>query len=503
MNLLESIKDLEKTITPDQSDKKTYVLTKKLFYVLKRRRYFGYDAIIERIVAYIGDMCDALEFDKTPLVTLLESFKRHEDLMLYPSANYRDHFMHQFHVFVVGYIILHHIGIEKVTEILNETVEGVKGKKLSVKHTLRIWFLASVFHDSCYILPDFDSHVSKFLTEILESPDSSSGSEKFRFSVNLSWEQLAKKEVGFLRELSELSEHFNLKHRKHSSGKLTAELSRLMLNRDHGVLSALIMLQKMSHANRWGANTAYDIEKNTAALGIALHVDKSYAEARKLIAANEKGKLCFESYPIVFLLAACDFIQEWGRRSTKKSQKLGSPVFHSFCYEDQPQRRLACNLLYTPDSFSPGQVQPTREQLSEYAESLKRAFNIMSLDFVINYYHDASPNPNLKDLEQSDPIFDVNLRDSRIRDERNKCGGFYISLHDKDFYMVDFSRNPMSGKCDIGFGTNSVFKEEEEIDIEFGYGGISLDGKYVVKRINKAAAGLSYKSFVGAESKSA
>ncbi len=46
INLLESLKAIEPLIADNDTDRNIYKDTKKLFYVLKRRRYFGEDAIV-------------------------------------------------------------------------------------------------------------------------------------------------------------------------------------------------------------------------------------------------------------------------------------------------------------------------------------------------------------------------------------------------------------------------------------------------------------------------
>ncbi len=156
-------------------------------------------------------------------------------------------------------------------------------------------------------------------------------------------------------------------------------------------------------------------------------------------------------------------------------------------------------MLYTPDSFRPGQVQPTSEQLAGYATSLKNTFNLANIDFIVNYYHDATSNPSIVDLQKNGPIFSINLHEQRLRDSRNQCGEFFIRLDDREFYMIDFSCDQLSGKCDIGFVTNSVFNVGDHVNIPFRYGGFNLDGEYTIKRIAGALPGLPYIHFIGAE----
>jgi len=503
INILENLKEIQSRVT-DNTDKNVYHDTKKLFYVLKRRRYFGEEAIIDRVMGYIKDVCDTLSLDKNPIASLLESFRKHEDLMLYSSVNYRDHFMHQFHVFVVGYIILHYIGLERVANILNNKIIKLKDDKLTEKHILRIWFLSSIFHDCSYLLPEFDKNIGKFLTEILEAPSNTkmSDNDKFKFSVNLKWDQLTK--AGFLQELSKIAEYLQVKHQSLNVAAVSAELSQLMFEREHGILGAVIMLQKMSHADTWKENTLYDIEKYVAALAIALHMPKAYERIRAFL--GKPGHLFFENCPIMFLLSYCDFLQEWGRKSTNKAKELGTPIFHSLSHNEHNQS-ITCKLVYTPDSFQPGQTVPSKVQIEKWARSLQDTFKSINFGFAVEYYHSAKTNPRPEDLRK--PIYEppLNLKSFERRQRiRNQCEQFYslLDIYSKidngiDAYFTDFSCDYVSGKCDIGFGTNTEIKIGSEVNVNFNYGGTDLSGKYLVKRIDPAREGLSFTRFVGVE----
>jgi hypothetical protein len=501
INLLRSLKEIKEDIK-DNTDNEIYNITKKLFYVLKRRRYFGYLSIMGRIEGYIGDICDILDLDRKPIEKLLESFRKHEDLMLYSNANYRDHFMHQFHVFVVGYIILHYLGIDIATNALNDNLAIDHDRKLGVKNILRIWFLSSFFHDNCYILSDFDSNIGNFLTDILVGPSNQTESnhDKFKFSVALRWGQLVSKNAGFLEKLSKVAEYIQVINQDINISKLTAELYRAMVNRDHGVLSSLVMLQTMSQANK-SRDVSYNIEKYIAASSIALHTNYSFTGVKNLIGKTDKDHyIYFEKFPISFLLSYCDFIQEWGRRhQSEELQKWGSPILHSLYY-DRDNEKIVCNLLYNPDSFySYKQQTPMEEQLEIWAREFREAFRSMNFNFHINYFEHQSPDPDLDDLLSKNPLYSINLKQTdQRRSIRRKCDQFCcVSLDGRDYFYNDFSDDSISGIADIGFGTNSEFSIDENINMKFVYGDYNLSGRYEVKRINDAAPGMPFTKFVG------
>ena len=77
--------------------------------------------------------------------------------MLYDLDKYRDHLMHQFHTFLCGYIIINKLDLNFFLELINSNYVHFisrNGKNEVPKFTrldvLRIWTLASLFHDCGY-----------------------------------------------------------------------------------------------------------------------------------------------------------------------------------------------------------------------------------------------------------------------------------------------------------------------------------------------------------------
>jgi hypothetical protein len=83
-------------------------LIEHIFYVFKRNTYYG-EAILERIKHFIKNLLKRLGLPENIFSNIWDNLRKHEDLMLYGLDNYRDHLMHQFHVFITGY--LNHIRI--------------------------------------------------------------------------------------------------------------------------------------------------------------------------------------------------------------------------------------------------------------------------------------------------------------------------------------------------------------------------------------------------------
>ena len=438
VRLLDSLKAISGSLV-DGADRDVYLITKKLLYVLVRRRYFGYRAIMARVRGYICDVCDLLSLDNEPVKSLLDNFSRHEDLVLYSNANYRDHFMHQFHVFVSGYIVLHFVGVDKITKILNDNYMLGRGRRLSDVNTLRIWFLASFFHDNCYILTDFDSNISRFLTDILQYPTNKDkreeDPERFKFKVDLRWGQLGEKESGFLEEITSIAAYLVQEGRNADHVKLCAEVFRAMTQRDHGVLSALVMLQTMSQADKLG-DVNYGVEKSIASAAISLHTSTMFSHAKSQMGNSDKDCFFhFEMSPIKFLLSYCDFAQEWGRRrQDPELQRWGPPTLHSLGF-NQEEKKILCNLVYSPATrYSHRQATPEDDLLKDWAKDILSTFRSINFNFCIRYYEHSKRYPSPEELMETSPIYEVSLKDSSQRKGlRKKCPPYL--LHHRSFHF--------------------------------------------------------------------
>ena len=124
--IIDAITQIEDTVLrcDIKGNNSIYKLTKHLFFVFQRHTYVGYEDIMMRTMFYIKDVFKSVDMEKYYDLTekKLFDFMDHEKLMLYSTEKYRDHFMHQFHVFVMGYIIINAIGIGNITTIINNLI---------------------------------------------------------------------------------------------------------------------------------------------------------------------------------------------------------------------------------------------------------------------------------------------------------------------------------------------------------------------------------------------
>lgn len=319
----------------NQLNKKYYEKLLHLYFVLNRRTYLGEEKILRRIVVFADELWKINYNTPFSFGDMLERFKDQETIMLYGSSRYRDHFMHQMHVFVLGYIIINLIGFDffrtKLNYVINKLcsrpedrityIDGTKhkinyDKKKKPKNPyevtndtiLRIWFLISFFHDLSYALERLDEAVSTFVGKMFD--------EQIDFKLgNFDWDQLIFKSNEVKKFLQEMCIYFlpPEKCRRGSTTKtqlLTLYLKNLVENQDHGVFSALYLLTnirkiKPEHDN---FNSIEKFERYIAAIAISLH-NQLYED----ILINNSKDIQFKHFPMESLLILCDSIQEWGR----------------------------------------------------------------------------------------------------------------------------------------------------------------------------------------------
>jgi hypothetical protein len=114
-------------------------------------------------------------------------------------------------------------------------------------------------------------------------------------------------------------------------GALRTSIFRILiqlaaLKFDHGVISAIILLQNHKQAGAYPKIDNIDDIMNIASLGMALHNDPVY----RLVSEKTNKGICLRINPIPFLLAYCDTAQEWGRlKYTSDEKTKASPYLDS------------------------------------------------------------------------------------------------------------------------------------------------------------------------------
>jgi hypothetical protein len=357
-----------------------HYLIEHLLYVLKRNTYYG-DEILERVSCFISDLLKTLGLHEDIFGEVWSSLRRHEDLMLYRIEKYRDHFMHQFHVFISGYIIIYSYGIEFFQDSLNQLHKrdiikfyDEEAKKQTTTLTfskidvIRVWALAALFHDCGYVFQKLGKGVEEFSEKVLGS----------KLRAYFFWDDtiFTAKGTNIPTEIEKMCHYFTPCHLSSNFDQLS--LFKILLqegitNNDHGVISAIILLQKHK-GDKVGFPDVPLINHliYIASLAISTHNSNVFMQIKK----QGVNKICLRKNPIAFLLSYCDQSQEWGRkRSSIDHNYTAIPHLELFQTPDTKITDHEKNVkitLYYPAGES-GQA-PNTDEIKEILDIAKETF---------------------------------------------------------------------------------------------------------------------------------
>lgn len=221
-------------------------------------------------------------------------FQKDFEPVLLLNPRYRDHFLHQLHVFLLGCYVLDRL----------YNAEPIKMFERKFGNAIEdIWLLASTYHDFNYNIQNYDDWIKTFFKNTLflnENPSSLKLDECY-----------VKEDYMFkTRELCDAFENLNV-----DKISLLFFYDQIIDKKNHGLLGALSLLKLFDQ------ESSEKIDKKAllqAARAISLH-DESVWEHFSGRAESEFSqkklleKLKFEEDPLSFLLIYCDTIQEWGR----------------------------------------------------------------------------------------------------------------------------------------------------------------------------------------------
>lgn len=258
-------------------------------------------------------------------ISYIEDYETREGA-LQSIADYRDHFIHPFHVFCLGYLIydqwIKEFKENKIKRIPLDLTENP-----DPDYNLTVWFIASIYHDVGFPSEKPDVLIHDFFK-------TTAGGE-LRSQFDWSSIILANDNIKHIDILSSLfTEKICPKNAQNDINQKEVSRrfekwfhKRLLEDHDHGVLTALMSLnQGWKTEKQW--NMAYE-----AALAISLHSYRCNDKGEESLDFNI-GQLPVEDFPLAFFLSYCDCAQEWGRKVLleliKKSSKssVSTPVHY-------------------------------------------------------------------------------------------------------------------------------------------------------------------------------
>ncbi len=276
--ILRKINELE--VDTDEVNKKIHKRLKEFYGQLKIeiQDIGGIDEIYYKMTRLISDVAQILDLRST--LDIIDNVGPAFESLLGTDVRYREHFLHQFQVFLLGYYLINKK--KSLREILLNHLKKID-PSCDLDDVLTVWFVASMFHDFAYSVGKMETWLRNYF-ERVKVPD------KFQ----IGWADI------FSRYEVEKTNLVQLIF--HNSNKSRNEIATLMRDvfiddHDHGLMSGLILMNTLHKR----INKALLRE---ACCAIALHTDTVYSKF---------GKLEIDRFPFAFLLVYCDNTQQWGR----------------------------------------------------------------------------------------------------------------------------------------------------------------------------------------------
>ncbi len=307
---------------------------------------------------------------------------------------YRDHYLHQFQVFLLGLPI-----IDKYYDLFK--TQSHPKPELS-------WLIAASFHDIAYPVQKFDYWSEDFFKQVFKLDRNPSIlelktnfiDEKFLACMNYLICSLSSNHLN--RELTPYWADSENDFVQFFYRKITEE-------KNHGVMSSISLLKLIqSNVNRkkiekklGDYQTALKEVIVPGALAIALHDDKVWnanlykkEKGKKYIQKDFLKSLKFQDDPLSFLMIFCDSVHEWGRPS--KSEESAEENFGMKFY----LKKFDCAsdkveiTLWTPDCIkNHGFYTRKDKELKKIQNFLVQPSTITKIQFII-YLEDQDCDPD-------------------------------------------------------------------------------------------------------------
>jgi len=286
---------------------------------------------------------------------------------------YRDHYLHQFQVFLIGLDIIDnfYVDFQKLwTNYLKK--QGVA----DIQPIEQAWLVAASFHDMAYPLQLYEKFAQNFFGDVLGVKNMGDWDLKTKFIDGT-----------FLASMGVLITFFCRAYKGEISANWPEEekdlvsffYKKITEEKIHSVLSSIVLLKGVKEKNLVDSIFA------PGALAIALH-DNSIWESKNSRKAEEEGlqdgwlkKLKCEDDPLSFLLLFCDNVQEFGRKEKKETFVLDSiepKVKGNKCYKVT---------LWAPDSSRDKDLfEEKQRELKALRSLLRQPTDDIKIEFEID-----------------------------------------------------------------------------------------------------------------------
>jgi len=292
---------------------------------------------------------------------------------------YRDHYLHQFQVFILGSCILDHlIDINQPDIVKNHNID-------------KQWLITSSFHDMAYPLELYEEWAKDFFSEVLNIPDLGRLDIKSYFV-----DRSLLSSTGFIINIL-CRKHFNKKLRDNwldeEKELIQFFYDRISRIKHHSLLSSLYLLKQALSSNPELVNDFFV----QPALSIVLHhYDQVFKELElpgeeDIVWKNLKkagrvlSLLEFKTDPLAFLLMFCDSAQEWGRPKFKPPKlEAFKEDEHRFVLEECYIDKSGCSIkIKTPNLESIDEKFEAKDTELKTLQKFLRAPNDFSFEIIL------------------------------------------------------------------------------------------------------------------------
>lgn len=245
----------------------------------------GIDEIFKGTTVLITEIAQIL--DLHGVLEIIDNIGPAFEALLGTDVHYREHFIHQFQVFLLGYYLINRKEALRKSLInylrkRSDRYDNVSDDGMLVD-ILRIWFLASIFHDFAYSVGKMENWLESYSTRV-KVPS--------KFQIN--WGDMYSHYEAEKMKLCQLLSP--------STGRGESEIAALTRKafiewHDHGAIGALMLMNILQ-------NKVDEIILREASCGILLHSETVYSQF---------DTLKMSLFPFAFLLVFCDTAQQWGR----------------------------------------------------------------------------------------------------------------------------------------------------------------------------------------------
>jgi hypothetical protein len=329
-----------------------------------------YDFLIKNFLLYRDKLTPG---SQEKLLDLTRKFEKNQR-NLFRIPRYRDHFLHQINVYLLGLSIIHIIyGIfnGKLIDDFNQVYfTGGNKEYQTINDISFIWFLAAMFHDIAYPVEKCGDWLDAFFQQYIYRQKDNRPILEARINIaNMI------SDVDYNSCIEELAEyHRKLNFRKGDLNYMairneqsvnkgcevrTQVLDQIIRHRDHGILAAVMLIHSFRNENEifrflFPAVAAISVHNFLWTDKEILHDPcktcikyrcekcmewkKSYDKYFENMAERNKNRpnrdkvedlryISFEKDPMGFLLTLCDLLHDWGRYDLENLKQAFDPYF--------------------------------------------------------------------------------------------------------------------------------------------------------------------------------